>query len=126
MRKTTTDFARDLRQTQTDAEIRLWSKLRARRLGGYKFYRQRPIGPYIADFVCRTHFLVIELDGGQHTPERDAPRTAYLEREGYRVIRFWNPEVLQNTDGVLETILQILDDLREHSPRPNPLPRERE
>jgi very-short-patch-repair endonuclease len=101
--------ARELRQDSTDAERRIWSALRARRLLKYKFRRQRPIGPYIADFVCIKHRLVVELDGGQHADDTaDARRTAWLESRGWKVIRFWNNEVLANTDGVVETILLAL------------------
>jgi very-short-patch-repair endonuclease len=82
--------------------------LRARRLCSEKFVRQFQIDNYIADFACRTARLAIELDGGQHDPERDAARTAIIERYGYRVLRFWNNDVLANTPGVLETIRQEL------------------
>ena len=100
---------RTLRRNATDAEALLWSRLRDRRLAGHKFRRQHPIGPYIADFACPDARLVIELDGGQHSPETDAARTAYIEEQGYMVLRFWNNEALGNPDGVLETILQWLD-----------------
>lgn len=102
--KRLTPVARKLRRASTDAENRLWYFLRSRRLEGAKFIRQFPIGPYIADFACRDARLVIELDGGQHNEEVDAPRTAIIESFGYRVLRFWNNDVLQNTEGVLETI----------------------
>jgi very-short-patch-repair endonuclease len=92
--------ARTLRATMTDAERRLWSVLRSRRLQGYKFRRQRPIGPFIADFACIEHRLVVEADGGQHLEgEYDARRTAWLEARGWRVLRFWNNEILANTEG---------------------------
>src|SRR5665213_3352596 len=97
--------ARELRQTMTDAERRLWSVLRDRRLLGYKFRRQRPIGPFIVDFACIERRLVIEADGGQHADnEADARRTAWLERHGWRVVRFWNNDILLNAEGVAETI----------------------
>ena len=88
-----TTFARALRTSSSDAETRLWWHLRDRRLGGAKFRRQLPIGPYVADFVCVEAMLVVELDGGQHAEqlERDQVRTSFLERQGYRVVRFWNP-----------------------------------
>ena len=95
--------ARLMRREPTEAERRLWSKLRNYGLG-VRFVRQRPIGPYIADFACRAAKLVVELDGGQHGTEYDKRRDAYLASTGYRVLRFWNPEVLANTEGVLETI----------------------
>lgn len=113
--------ARVLRQTPTDAEALLWYHLRDRRLAGYKFRRQRPIGPYIADFICLDVGLVVELDGGQHVEAAayDARRTHFIETQGHRVLRFWNGEVLTQTDAVRERILEAL---RERSPHPNPLP----
>ena len=107
--KRLTPIARKLRGDMTDAELRLWSHLRASQLGGTKFIRQHPIGPYVVDFACRSARLAIELDGGQHAdnPADDA-RTAVIEAHGYRVIRFWNNDVLQNTNGVLTAILEEL------------------
>jgi very-short-patch-repair endonuclease len=105
----TTDRARQLRREATIVEKRLWWRLSARQLDRHKFVRQLAIGPYFADFACREHRLVIELDGGQHAGSQTDPvRTAYLEAQGYRVIRFWNSEVIENIDGVLEQILQAL------------------
>jgi len=102
--------ARQLRQHSTDAERRMWSALRDRRLLRYKFRRQHPIGPYIVDFACTKHALVIELDGGQHADNTsDARRTAWLESRGWRVIRFWNNHVLENTTGVIDSVLQMLE-----------------
>jgi len=93
----------------TDAEKRLWSALRDRRLVGYKFRRQRPIGPFIVDFACVERKLIVEADGGQHAgSERDEQRTARLERRGWRVLRFWNNDILANPSGVVETILRAL------------------
>ena len=90
----------------TDAERRLWSRLRDRQLGGYKFRRQAPIGDYIDDFLCEEKRLVVEVDGGQHADlGKDQARTAVLESLGYRVVRYWNNEVLATTDGVLEHLL---------------------
>jgi very-short-patch-repair endonuclease len=101
--------ARELRQTATDAETLMWKLLRNRQLGGAKFRRQHPIGPFILDFYCQQAKLAIELDGGGHTePEQaryDAARSAALAGEGITVLRFWNNDVLKNTEGVLETIL---------------------
>ena len=99
--------ARALRRQQTDAERRLWSRLRRRGLGGRKFRRQMPIGPYIVDFACPSERLVIEVDGGQHGEaiERDAERDAWMQARGWRVMRFWNNQVLGETEAVLETIL---------------------
>jgi very-short-patch-repair endonuclease len=90
----------------TDAEERLWQHLRARQLEGEKFVRQFQINNYVADFACRTARLAVELDGGQHSLERDAARTDIIERYGYIVLRYWNHEVLENADGVLEAIRQ--------------------
>jgi very-short-patch-repair endonuclease len=103
-KKRLTPAARKLRRSSTDTEQRLWRHLRARRLEGAKFIRQFPIGPHVADFACRDAHLAIELDGGQHSREIDAPRTQVIEAFGYRILRFWNHDVLQNTDGVLEVI----------------------
>jgi very-short-patch-repair endonuclease len=100
---------RELRATTTDAERRLWAALRARRLRGFKFRRQHRLGPFIADFVCIEHRLVIEADGGQHVESAgDARRTAWLEARGWRVLRFWNNDILANTEGVQEAILRAL------------------
>jgi len=98
--------ARALRVRQTDAERLLWSRLRNRQFAGYKFRRQEVIGIYIADFVCLEAKLIIELDGGQHNEQidYDAERSGYLIRLGFKVLRFWNNDVLQNTDAVLEHI----------------------
>jgi very-short-patch-repair endonuclease len=84
--------------------------LRSRQLADYKFRRQHPIGPYIADFACFTGKLVVELDGGQHAErvDYDEQRTAAMQREGWRVLRFWNPDVMSNAEGVAETILAFL------------------
>jgi very-short-patch-repair endonuclease len=112
-----TRTARNLRQRSTDAEQRLWYNLRARQLESAKFIRQFPIGPHITDFACRDLHIAIELDGGQHSPEADAPRTRVIEAFGYRVIRFWNNDVLENTEGVLEVVRrEIL--LARNSPLP--------
>jgi len=101
--------ARRLRQTSTDAERRMWSALRDRRLSRFKFRRQHPIGHYIVDFACTVHRVVIALDGSQHADNTgDARRTAWLKSRGWRVVRFWNSDVLGNTNGVIEIILGIL------------------
>jgi very-short-patch-repair endonuclease len=107
-RKRLTPIARKLRADQTDTEELLWSHLRARRLEGEKFVRQLQIDAYVADFACRTARLAIELDGGQHDAARDAARTAIIEKYGYRVLRFWNNDVLVDLDAVLEAIRQAL------------------
>ncbi len=104
-----TNVARELRRDMTDAERRLWSHLRASQLGGVKFTRQLPIGDFVVDFACRSARIAIELDGGQHNESPiDEARTRVIEAHGYRVTRFWNNDVLQNTDGVLLAILEEL------------------
>jgi len=117
-------YARRLRRDQTDAERKLWSRLRDRRLVGARFRRQHPIGPFIADFCCTEAKLVIELDGGQHALQKrsDAERTAFLEAQEYRVIRFWDSDVLSNMEGVLQRIVEALG-VKGTSPSPCPLPR---
>lgn len=98
-----------LRHNMTDAEILLWSKIKNKQLAGYRFRRQHSIGPYIADFYCPKLKLVIELDGGQHNLEEniayDKERTAYLNALNIKVIRYWNNEVLNNINGVLEDLI---------------------
>jgi len=102
--------ARELRRNSTKTETLLWAQLRDRRLNGYKFRRQHPIGPFFADFACIEHRLVVELDGESHdwTYERDAARARVLARDGYRVLRIPNEEVRTNLDGVVQTILNAL------------------
>ncbi len=88
----------------------MWSELRARRLGGYKFVRQLPIGPFFADFACREALLVVEVDGSQHVDsEYDAKRNAFMNANGWSVVRFWNADVLREREAVLETLIAILD-----------------
>lgn len=98
--------AKSLRSNQTEAEARLWYHLRAHRFLGLKFKRQKPVGRYIADFVCCERRLIIELDGGQHSEEvtYDQRRDAWLRSRGYTVLRFWNNDVMQQLEGVLEQI----------------------
>lgn len=102
----TTTFGRTLRKRLTDAEQLLWSRLRMKQMEGFKFRRQQPIDNYIVDFVCFENRIVIEVDGGQHAAEniKDRARDSYLQQNGFNVLRFWNNEVLQNMDGVLEAI----------------------
>jgi very-short-patch-repair endonuclease len=116
-------FARQLRKNSTDAERLIWSYLRSRSLEGIKFRRQQPFGPYIVDFISTEKKLVIELDGGQHSENRtlDEDRDQFIESEGYRIIRFWNNEALQNTEGVLERIRQ---EILKSAPSPRPSPPE--
>ncbi|SDW60591.1 Very-short-patch-repair endonuclease [Thiocapsa roseopersicina] len=100
-------FAKTLRQTMTDAEQLLWRHLRAHRLDGQKFRRQQPIGPYIVDFVHFGARLIVEADGGQrNASDRDSVRDAWLGEQGFRVIRFWNHDILQNPEAVLSSILR--------------------
>ena len=103
---------RDLRKNQTDAEKALWKQLRNKGLFGLKFFRQYSVGSYIVDFYCPEYKLAIELDGGQHAEEEnqeyDKIRTNYLESIGVEVMRFWNNDVLQNIEGVLEKIIMKL------------------
>ena len=112
-------LARSLRSNQTDAERLLWERIRAGRLEGHKFKRQQPLGHYIVDFVCFEAMLVIELDGGQHAEQvnEDAERTRWLTSQGFRVLRFWNNEVIENMDGVWAVVAAALSP----SPRPSPL-----
>ena len=106
--KRLTTLAQKLRREPTEAQIRLWSHLRGKQLG-VQFTREFQIGGYIADFACRRARLIIELDGGQHADsEADIERTHIIEAHGYTVIRFWNNEVLSNTDGVLLSIAEAL------------------
>ena len=116
--------ARALRKSMTDAERLLWRHLRNRELGGWKFRRQYPVGPFIVDFICSEKNVVIEVDGGQHAEneELDFQRSAYLNKMGYRVVRFWNNEVLQETEGVLTAIFEILANDNQNSPSPQPSP----
>ena len=106
MKKRLTPIVRRLRRNKTEAEGRLWSRLRSRQLEKAKFRFQTQVGDYIPDFLCVEAMLIIELDGGQHSVaiDKDAARTLALEAVGYTVIRFWNNDVLANTDGVLEAI----------------------
>jgi very-short-patch-repair endonuclease len=102
----------------TDAERRLWYWLRGHRFGGYKFKRQVPIDRYVVDFACLGRRLVIEVDGGQHNESSaDEVRDNYLKGKGFRILRFWNDDVLRNTQGVLEVIVSAL----ETSPSPGAL-----
>jgi len=101
--------ARQLRNNPTDAESALWRALSARKVAGVRFNRQVRIKPYFCDLVARTPKLIIEIDGGQHSDSaRDARRTQFLEAKGYRIIRFWNNEVLGNLDGVVAEIERII------------------
>ena len=117
--------ARHLRLNQTDAERALWKQLRFLKADGFHFRRQAPIGKFIADFACHSARVVIEVDGGQHNEAegiaRDDARTEWLESQGYRVLRFWNNDVLSNIEGVMTEITGFLKSLHpSSSPHPNP------
>ena len=120
-------YARQMRSHATDAESLIWTLLRSRRLADAKFRRQHPLGRYILDFYCAEHALCIELDGGQHAehPARDAVRDAWLQAQGVRVLRFWNNQVLAETEAVLEEIYRVLaerdTDLSAVADSPSPL-----
>ncbi|MEQ1952603.1 endonuclease domain-containing protein [Mesorhizobium yinganensis] len=104
-------FAKTLRREMTDAEHKLWKELRGRRLDRIKFRRQVPIGPYVADFCCLEAMLIVELDGSQHAGAvRDDIRTAELRARGFRVLRFWNDEVLRELDSTCDTIIAFARD----------------
>jgi very-short-patch-repair endonuclease len=108
-RPAVTRFSRRLRTNSTDAEAKLWKHLRARQIDGCKFVRQAPVGPYFCDFICREQKLIVEVDGGQHAnSQRDNIRDRYLIGNGYRIVRFWNNDVLGNIEGVVSTISAAL------------------
>jgi len=102
--------ARALRKNPTDAERLLWKHLRLRQIGGYKFRRQQPLGHYIVDFVCLEKRLAIEVDGGQHSEQTnyDTKRSVWLESQGFRILRFWNHEILKETDAVKQVIAEAV------------------
>jgi very-short-patch-repair endonuclease len=106
--------ARQLRKNEVSAEQRLWEALRNRRLGGFKFVRQFPLGPYFADFACRAHKLVIEVDGATHASDEairhDARRAEFLAAEGYRVLRFHNDDIDRHLDDVRGAIIAALNE----------------
>jgi very-short-patch-repair endonuclease len=104
-------YARTLRRDMTDAERVLWNIIKGKNLQGWKFRRQQPLGAYIADFYCAQARLIIEVDGGQHMDREnhDSQCDAWLATAGYRVMRFWNHEVLANPEGVVQRIMEMLD-----------------
>jgi|SRR5688572_13929583 len=107
--RTPLEYARKLRKDMTDAERALWRLLRDRRMDGWRFRRQEPIGNYIVDFICFEARLIIEVDGGQHyESESDRAGDAYLQSQRFRVLRLWNTDVLANRDGVYRTIMTAL------------------
>jgi very-short-patch-repair endonuclease len=110
IRPLTKTHARQLRTAMTDAERRLWQSLRLRQFSGYKFRRQHPLGHYVVDFACLEVKLVIEVDGGQHGERQDydASRTEWLRKKGFRVVRFWNHEVMNDIEAVQAVIWKAL------------------
>ena len=114
-------FARRLRRDATEAERHLWKHLRRRSLNGHRFRQQHPIGPYVADFACLQARLIVELDGGQHVDEQsyDAQRDAFLKERGFRVLRFWDHEVMRGVESVLDAIAEALS---EGPPQPSAAP----
>ena len=112
---------RKLRNSMTDAEVCLWRRLRGRQIAGCKFRRQHPFMDYVLDFVCLEKRLVVEVDGGQHFEcEQDRLRDKHLQAAGFRVLRFWNNQVLQEIDGVVEAIWAVLQDESSHPLIPSP------
>jgi very-short-patch-repair endonuclease len=103
--------ARELRKNMTDAERVLWKHIRLKQLGGYKFRRQQPLGQYVVDFMCFEKRLIVEVDGGQHSEQisYDSKRSQWLKNQGYRLLRFWDNEVLKNTEAVVEVIMKTLE-----------------
>jgi very-short-patch-repair endonuclease len=112
--------SRFLRQNMTEAERRIWQILRSRQMNGYRFRRQVPIGRYIADFVCHEARLIVEIDGGQHdrSSPQEAERSGFLQNEGYRILRFWNNDVLANLEGVHAIITEELGRITPTQPSP--------
>ncbi len=115
--------ARELRKNMTEAERLLWRQLRLRQFGGHKFRRQQPIGRYIADFVCLEEKLIVEVDGGHHSEQvaYDQERDAWLEKQGFIILRFWDNEVLKQIESVKEVIMKALEE-RSNTPHLNPPP----
>jgi len=111
MKYNLTPLARKLRQNLTIAERKLWHYLRSRNFLGLKFRRQEPIGNYIVDFVCYEKKIIIELDGGQHNEfrEKDIPREKWLEKQGFKILRFWNTDIIKNINGVLTIIKEYCE-----------------
>ena len=112
VRRQISPHAARLRRDRTDAEDRFWQAVRNRQLDGFKFRFQHSLWPYVADFACLEAMLIVELDGGQHSEAKDARRTAFLEAKGFRVLRFWNHDVLENLEGVLAVVSVALANSR--------------
>ncbi|MEG3177918.1 DUF559 domain-containing protein [Sphingomonas sp. RB3P16] len=120
VRRQISPHAARLRRERTDAEDRFWQAVRSRQLDGFKFRFQHTIGDYVADFVCLEAMVIVEIDGSQHTETADAKRTAFLEARGFKILRFWNTDVLTNLEGVATVVHAAL--LERRRPSPNPLP----
>ncbi|MDH3768502.1 MAG: endonuclease domain-containing protein [Gammaproteobacteria bacterium] len=120
-----TDIARQLRRNRTLAEHILWRELRYRQCAGCKFRFQHAIPPYVVDLVCLERQLIVEVDGGQHNEGVDAARTEYLESKGFRVLRFWNNDILENLEGVFQIIEKALcgNEIAGFAPHANPPPK---
>ena len=116
MKSESQHIAKILRKRPTDAEKLMWRHLRGKQLEGFKFRRQEPIGNYVADFVCYEKGILVEVDGGQHSVEKDRDRERWFEGQGFKVLRFWNNDVLKNTERVWEVIRKTML----VSPSPNP------
>lgn len=122
--KPSTAIARKLRRNETEAEKRLWGALRSRQFLGLKFRRQSPVAGFIADFLCEDMRIIVEADGGQHADNvADVDRTARLQAAGYHVIRYWNNDIMNNLEGVLEDLRGRVSAITGQNPSPNPLPK---
>lgn len=108
VRRQISHHAAQLRRDRTDAEEKFWQAVRNRQVDGFKFRFQHSLLPYIADFACLEAMMIVEIDGGQHSEKRDAKRTAFLESEGFQILRFWNNDVLTNLDGVIYAVREAL------------------
>jgi len=108
VRRQISEHASQLRRDRTDAEEKFWQAARNRQIDGFKFRFQHSLLPYIADFACLEAMLIVEIDGGQHDEGRDAKRTAFLESEGFEILRFWNNDVLSNLEGVIHVVRETL------------------
>ena len=116
------ESARKLRKNMTDTEQYVWSRIRHKQLGGFRFRRQHPIGSFIGDFICLEQRLILELDGGQHDDRKDYDelRTRYLNECGYRVVRYWNHQIFEDWDWIAEDLFRLLSEGA--TPHPNPPP----
>lgn len=108
VRRQISPYAARLRRERTDAEDRFWQAVRNRQIDGYKFRFQHSLWPYVADFACLEALLIVEIDGGQHSEAKDQRRTTVLESQGFRILRFWNNDVLTNLEGVIEVVRTAL------------------